>query len=365
MKRGERMESGGAMSERLQQWLLAHWRDVDALTIDDAISRPEGSGYSATTMIVPVTVTRRGETGQQKIVVRMEPESESVYPVHCSAFPLQIEFQYRAIELLGRHSEVPVAPLIGLERNARVLGLPFFAMEYVDGQIPIEDPIYTSTGFFVDAAPDQRRSLLQRGLETLADIHRIDWRAARAEWLVDGGPDLRRDVRLWQRHGEQALAGRNHPAIEQAFRWLYDQLDSNRVDESEIVVAWGDARPGNIIWKDFECQCVCDFESMSLAPAASDVGWWLMFDRYAHDAQGIARLPGEPTRAEQRRYYEEVSGRELGDCFFYELFGAARYAILTVAVLNRWAAKGVLPGDHDIWLRNPVADMLLGMLDEI
>jgi hypothetical protein len=65
MMRGARVGSDGATSERLQQWLLAHWREVDALTIDDAISGPEGSGYSATTMIVPVTVTRGGETGQQ------------------------------------------------------------------------------------------------------------------------------------------------------------------------------------------------------------------------------------------------------------------------------------------------------------
>lgn len=358
------METDTQFMHTLQQWLLQHWAGVDALTIAECISKPEGSGYSATTMIIPASVTRRGETREERIVLRMEPESSIVYPKHCSAFSSEIEQQYRAIELLRAHSDVPVAPLIALERDPSLLGLPFFAMEYIGGDVPVEDPIYTREGFFVAAAPAQRQQMLQQGLQAMARIHRIDWRAAGAEWLVDGGPDLSRDLRLWQEHAKKELAGREHPDMDRAFAWLFQQLRSGAIDTGEPVVCWGDARPGNIIWRDFNCQCVCDFESMTLAPAATDIGWWLMFDRYAHEAQGAPRLAGEPTREEQQAWFEECSGRKFGDLYFYELYAAVRYSVLVVSVINRWVKRGVFPEGHTIWLENPVAAMLTAMMNE-
>tara|TARA_R110002124_G_scaffold9535_13_gene48888 strand:+ start:474 stop:1562 length:1089 start_codon:yes stop_codon:yes gene_type:complete len=358
------METNTQFNQKLERWLLQHWAGVDALTLAEGIARPEGSGYSATTMIVPATVTRGGATSEERIVVRMEPESSIVYPKHCTAFPSEIEQQYRAIEMLSAHSDVPVAPLIALEPDPTLLGLPFFAMEYIGGDVPIEDPIYTREGFFTEASPQQRRQMLQHGLQTMAKIHRIDWRAAGAEWLVDGGPNLHRDLQLWKDHAKKELAGRVHPDMERAFSWLSRQLDGGVIDLSEPVMCWGDARPGNMIWQDFTCQCVCDFESMTLAPAATDIGWWLMFDRYAHEAQGAERLPGELTREEQQAYFEQCSGREFGDLYFYELYAAVRYSVLVVSVMNRWVKRGVFEEDHTIWLQNPVADMMTAMMSE-
>lgn len=357
------METDTQFSLKLEQWLLQHWAGVDALTIAEGMAKPEGSGYSATTMIIPASVTRAGQTRTERVVVRMEPESSIVYPKHCSAFSSAIEQQYRAIELLHSHSEVPVAPLIALEPDPSLLGLPFFAMEYIGGDVPIEDPIYTFEGFFTEALPQQRKQMLQHGLETMAKIHRVDWRAAGAEWLVDGGPDLVRDLQLWREHARQELAGRVHPDMDRAFAWLFEQLRSGVIDVGEPVICWGDARPGNMIWRDFTCQCVCDFESMTLAPAATDIGWWLMFDRYAHEAQGIERLPGELTRQEQQACFEQCSGHAFGDLHFYELYAAVRYSVLVVSVMNRWVKRGVIPEDHTIWLENPVAAMMTVMLE--
>jgi aminoglycoside phosphotransferase (APT) family kinase protein len=103
---------------------------------------------------------------------------------------------------------------------------------------------------------------------------------------------------------------------------------------------------------------------MTLAPAATDIGWWLMFDRYAHEAQGAPRLAGELTREEQQAYFEECCGRTFGDLYFYELYAAVRYSVLVVSVINRWVKRGVFPEDHTIWLENPVAAMLTAMLNE-
>ncbi len=83
-----------------------------------------------------------------------------------------------------------------------------------------------------------------------------------------------------------------------------------------------------------------------------------------HEAYDVPRLPGEPTREEQRQIYEELSGLPVGDTVFHEVFAAARYAAIVVQVMNRSVARGDLPPDQTIWLDNPASTCLGQMLAE-
>lgn len=89
-----------------------------------------------------------------------------------------------------------------------------------------------------------------------------------------------------------------------------------------------------------------------------------MFDRWSHETAGVARLPGEPTRDEQRALYAAHSGREVGDTFPFEVFAAARYAAIVVRVMNRLVARGDLPADQTIWIENPAAACLDELMAE-
>jgi len=129
--------------------------------------------------------------------------------------------------------------------------------------------------------------------------------------------------------------------------------------------AWGDARLGNIIWSDDRAACVTDFEAASIAPPEVDLGWWLMFDRWCHETYGAARLPGELTRDEQRAGYVSLSGREVGDTSWYEVFAAARYTAIVVRVMNRAVARGEMAADQTIWLDNPATTCLVAMMEEL
>ena len=59
---------------------------------------------------------------------------------------------------IDSHSRVPVAPIVGYEAESTVAGRPFFVMRFVDGEVPIESPLYTVEGFFTEATPEQRRA---------------------------------------------------------------------------------------------------------------------------------------------------------------------------------------------------------------
>jgi len=345
---------------RLEGWLAAK---LGAERVGLATPRRLSGGYSAETIVLEASVTRGGRAHAERYVLRREMPEPAIYPQQAPGLEVEIEIQWRTMRALAQHSRVPLAPLVGFERDAGVLGAPFFVMGFVDGAVPGVAPPYAAQGFFADAKPEQRARLVDDGLRVLAEVHALDWRAAGLDWLspMDTTPGTLRQIELWSSYAQRELAGRAHPLMTDTFAWLR----ANAPRGEQLVLSWGDSRIGNMIWRDFRCVCVTDFENVAIAPRAYDVGWWLMFDRWSHESIGcIPRLPGEPTRDEQRSCYEKHAGVRVGDTRFYELLAAARYCAIVVRVMNRAVARGEMPADQRVWLENPATVCLQQLLAE-
>ena len=138
----------------LRPWLEARIPMAEAVELLGV--RKASSGFSADTMMVDVAVTRGGIANEERYVLRTESPDPPVYPVQVPGWQVEIELQYRIMDALGPHADVPVAPMIGYEADPSVLGAPFFVMGFVDGQVPVEDPPYTTAGFFLDLPPAER-----------------------------------------------------------------------------------------------------------------------------------------------------------------------------------------------------------------
>ena len=345
--------------EPFVRWLGQRWPQRANLTIRE--SQEPKSGFSAQTIILPVSYEQDGDTRDEKVVLRLENPEPAIYPVQGDV-ECEVEIQYRTMAALAREGVVPLAPLIGYEGDASVLGTPFYVMGFVGGEVPVEDPIYTKEGFFVDAKPEERARLVEEGIRAMAAVHRVDWRAAGFEWLVPEGaePTLARQLQLWEDYARRELGDRVHPGIERVLPWLHDNLPETHPP----ALSWGDSRPGNIIWRDFRPLALTDFENVAVAPPEFDLGWWLMFDRWSHETYGQDRLPGEPTRAEQAAMYERFSGLDIGDTLYYEMLGAFRYAAIVVRVMNRLVERGTLPEDQELWRQNPASTCLDHVLEE-
>ena len=346
------------LREPFERWLAARWPDVAELCVGP-LESPK-SGFSALTLVVPVSFRRDGVACEEKVVLRVESPDPAIYPAQAPGLEVEVEIQYRVMEALARTGVAPLAPLIGYESDAGVLGQPFFAMGFVAGEVTIENPPYTQEGFFVEASPEARRQMIEGGLSILADIHAIDWRQAGLEWLVPPGgtPGLAAQLELWQAFGRRELRDRVHPLFDECCLWLRKHLP----DDLENRFSWGDSRLGNIRFQNARCTCITDFENAAIAPAEIDIGWWLMFDRTMHECVGVERLPGEPTRDEQRAHYMKRAGRDLGDLHYYEVFGALRYTAIVVRVMNRAVERSFMPPDHEIWLKNPASFALADLM---
>src|SRR6478735_5363878 len=279
-----RRRRGDPMTETFDQAAVERWLaprlDADRVAMVDA-RRPSGQGYSAETVMFTATCERDGRVSDEKLVLRLQNPEPAIYPTQASEEVGEIEIQHRIMSAIAAHSSVPVAPMVGYEGDASVAGRPFFVMRFIEGQVPIEDPSYTVSGFFADAEPAQRRELVANGLRAMARIHEVDWRAAGLQWLVPDGvtPGTPAQVDLWQRFGAQELRGREHPLLARAWTWLADALPEDR----SVGLCWGDPRPGNVIFRDFAPVCVTDFEASFIGSPEMDLGWWLMFDRTTHE----------------------------------------------------------------------------------
>ena len=343
-------------TKALGRWIASQLNE-DELSVE-IDGRPSG-GFSAETILL---TAHSAQGGTQRFVVRLETPEPAVYPPQSDLAMPEIEIQYRIMESLSRKTSLPIAGLVGYERDPAVLGTPFFVMHHVDGVVPIESPPYSVEGFFTQLSAGDRTALINNGLNHLAQLHNVDASTLGLEWLIPNGvtPGSKHLVNLWRSFGEAELKGRSHQLLESAWTIIEKEIPT---DES-IALCWGDPRPGNIIWKGTNPACLTDFEAACMGPPEFDLGWWLMFDRTMHELAGIERLDGDPTRDEQRKMYFSYAGREERDTSAHELFAAARYCVIVVRVMNRLDQRGLLPADSMVWRDNPATECLKMVLDE-
>ncbi len=346
--------------DALGSWLADRWQ-ADGVDVT-LVGRPSG-GFSAVTLVCDTTTSGGPNAGERRIVLRKETPEPAVYPQQSAESLLEIDIQQRVMRAIAERTDLPVADVVGYEPDPTIIGTPFFVMSYIDGVVPIESPPYTTEGFFVDATPAQRRTLIGEGLRTLAAFHSTPLPSLGLDWLSSSTstPGGRHLMELWRSFGLSELRGRKHPDLEAAWRWV----DANLPDDDALVLCWGDPRPGNIIWNDFRPACLTDFEAACVGPPDFDLAWWLMFDRTMHEGAGVDRLDGDPTREEQREMYFEYAGVAPRDTTAHEVFAAARYSVIVVRVMNRLEQRGLLPADSLVWRDNPASACLADLLGEL
>jgi aminoglycoside phosphotransferase (APT) family kinase protein len=344
-------------AEALRTWLGRQRPDVTDITIGD-IEIPSATGFSNETVFFDAGWTEGGTAHHAKYVGRIEPPTGALFPAQTAECSVSVGVQHRIMAAVAETTDLPMPPLVGYESDPSVLGQPFFVMGFVPGVVPADVPRYSQAGFLVDeATPAQRHSMVRNGLKAMAGIHGIDWRAAGLHWLDASGtgePTTAVQLRVYREFVSEMLRGREHPVMDAALDWLA----ANDPHDERVGLSWGDSRLGNIIWRNYEPVVVCDWEACALSPTEADVGWWLMFDRMSFDDLGAERMEGFPTREEMVDIYEEVSGREVRDPHYWEVFGAMRFCAIMIPLSDRMVGAGLVPESMNMAVANAVTDAL-------
>lgn len=328
------------------RWLVLRYPERGGAQLH-GLRRSDG-GYSNITLLGEV---EWGDgDAREGFVLRVQPPTRSVFP------DCDIERQYRVLRCLA-DSAVPVPRLLGLETGAGVLGAPFFVMQRVDGRVPNENPLYHLEGWFHDLPEEQLRAHWFSGIDTIAAISRIDWRARGLDFLapaqgrtpLSAQLDHYRNAVLWA----ESL-GRPYAHLHRAHAWLA----AHQPQDEPVALSWGDAKLGNCVYRDGQVAAALDWEQAALANPVDDLAWWLMLDESMSTGYGVPRLTGLPTREETVAYWERVTGHSARDLPYYDVYAAWRMAYIMARIGTIFMERGWVAREAEMDLKNGGAALL-------
>jgi aminoglycoside phosphotransferase (APT) family kinase protein len=313
------------IAEALLPWLREKMPGVE---IDlPAPSRPSAGASSETYLLTP-RIVQNGREHLHRMVLRMQPSNAQIYENP------SVAREHQVIALLGSDGSAPVPKALWLEEDPAILGSPFFIMEHVDGRIPGRH--HHSEGYLAEIGPAEREAVWTSAIEAMAKIHSAD--TASLAFLGPPSGGVEAELARWQSFMFWSQIPVRQ-AQERALRWLTD----NRPHSDGTGLAWGDARPENMIFREHRCVAVIDWETVSLGGAESDLGWWLFWDWMVSEGSGVPRLEGLAGRQETLSLWETFAGRKLQDMEWHEVFATWRFGMIADRALMLSWNRGV-PG---------------------
>jgi aminoglycoside phosphotransferase (APT) family kinase protein len=317
------------LTGRLSGWLVSRL-GAERVELLDA-RYPVGAGTSSETLLTTVRWSDSSGEHARDMVFRMAPDRFQLF--------LEPDFslQHRVLSVLHRERLARVPEVLFIETDARAIGLPFFAMERVRGNVPVTSPPYNQKGFLADATPAQRRIAWTSAVEELGRIARVPLDRVPFLTPAAGGGGLEQQLAYWHRSRDWVTRGEPHDVMLAYAEWLDANLPSHRPHG----FAWGDARIGNMVFgDDFRLAGVLDWEQVNDGGIRQDLGWWVYFDDFNSTARGLAPLDGLGSRQETIDLWESIVGEPAGDLTWYEVFSGYKVAILSTRTLT-------LVGDPD------------------
>jgi aminoglycoside phosphotransferase (APT) family kinase protein len=285
--------------------------DISSFSAPDA-------GYSGKTVFFTADWTDlTGRHRTEDLVLRMQADSHQLFTTPDA--PRQADVMQR----LGTH-RIPVPQIVGIERDASVLGAPFYLMRRVHGRTPSDVPSWHKRGWTAELSAADRELLCDNALRELVAVHKVDDEAD-LQFLRSSAPAgttaLQRYLRTLTDWYDWCRDDVEVGADTLAHAWTVI-LDSAPDTAAETVV-WGDARVGNMCFADdLSVVALFDWETATTGPPEIDLGWWLMFETFLCESLGFTRPPGVPDDDEFVRRYREFGGTLSGDIGYYRLLAA-------------------------------------------
>lgn len=269
----------------------------------------------------------------RELVLRKQPSGTLLPAAHA------VDREARVMQALA-HTDLPVPRIVLFHAGTEVVGTPFYLMDRVPGRV---FPQCELPGM----APAERRAIYLAMAETMARLHKVDWRAAGLADYGRAGGYFTRQFARWSGQWEKSRT-RDNADIEQLCEWLPKHLP----DESETTIAHGDFRLGNLMFHPSEPRVVAvlDWELSTLGHPLADVAFNCMAWRtLPSEYGGIMGLDlpslGIPAEDEYLRHYYAIGGRRDGVTAFHFAFALFRMAVIFEGIAARAAAGNAASAD--------------------
>lgn len=309
--------------QRLEPWLSAQIGSTVTLT---GLSRPRSGISNETITGRAVWADDNGLLREEGIVLRIQQSSELLRP------DSDVLYQARVMQVLAGQHRLPAPGVLFVEPDPGVLGAPFFVMERVEGRIPADVPSWHARGWATKLEAEERTLLHDNALASLVSVHSVTG-GDELTFLRHPGPGtaLENFITYVQRWYEWWAPGQDptRHVVDSALEYVH----TTRPDDRSAVVIWGDARPGNVVFApDLSVVALLDWEDVAFGPAGIDLAWWVVFEEFLSEAQGLRRLDGVPDRDETIDRYESLTGSSVANIEYYEVLAGL---VLSLAISRR------------------------------
>ncbi|KAL8798587.1 MAG: hypothetical protein Q9182_006540 [Xanthomendoza sp. 2 TL-2023] len=265
----------------------------------------------------------------------------------------QVEREYRIIHAL-QGTDVPVPKTYCICEDSKVIGTPFYIMEFLDGRI-FED------ASFPNMAADERRAMWRDAIRTIAKLHRL---APAAVALSDFGKPSNfydRQLKTFSTISEsqaQAVDVETHiavgkiPHFDEMATFFHDQRTQ---PEDRATLIHGDYKIDNLVYHKTEPRVIgiLDWEMSTMGHPLSDLSNLLSPFMFALQPRvdalssrsnpaflPSAATPGLPSRSKCMGWYAEVAGWDpSAESGWGDAFGVFRNSVIMQGIAARYALR--------------------------
>lgn len=231
---------------------LGHFLNERGLCGSKLCAQEVGDGHSNLTYVV--------SDGEQRVVVRRPPPPPFAPGAHDVLREARL---VTALAITG----VPVPKVLAIADADAVVDVPLVVTEFIDGLVITEE---TPPSL---CHPAIRRQIGERAVDTLADLHSVDWKTIGLNNF--GRPD---GFNLRHLRRVSGLVAGGDGSLPDAFAPLAEWLERNAPTEAGAAIVHNDYRLGNLMYAacpPARLAAVLDWELATIGDPLFDLGYFL------------------------------------------------------------------------------------------
>jgi aminoglycoside phosphotransferase (APT) family kinase protein len=303
--------------QSLERWLSSRLPgdDLVAVTPFERAASGTSSGTQLFTLrhLVP-------PGADERMVLRTLPQGRGLFPDYDLGLQVGV---MQALAGVG----APVPVVRWFEPDPAAIGAPFYIMECVSGDAPTDTPPgMHGHGLFFEASLDDRAAMWWRLIEAMVPLHALDWRALPLPQMTGmaGSATECMDQHIALLERWLAWSEVPRPAMLDA---AFAALRTGMPPDARLGLVWGDARPGNALYRDNAVVALLDWEISSIGLPEWDPAYTIWSTEMLAEVNQMPRLSGLPSREETYARYEALAGRKI-DWNYTELYVVARLTVM-------------------------------------
>ena len=270
--------------------------------------------------------------GDRDVVLRRPPVGSKVATAH------DMGREYRVLSALAENYNKAPRPIAHCTDES-VIGAPFYLMERVKGIVLRRKP---PKG--LDLEPQTCSRLCENLVDTLAELHSLDYKAIGLGELGRPAGYIERQVTGWTKRYEKSKTD-DIPDARSVARWL----DENMPTTTRAALIHNDFKFDNLVLdpESLEVVGILDWEMSTVGDPWMDLGTMLCYWVEAGDPPPMIHLafaptarPGMWTRAALIDRYQQRTGAAIEAPLFFYAFGLYKTAVVVQQIYYRFA-KGL------------------------